>query len=161
MSQDRTNPVGEGGVEDKEGVEEDTSTECRTSSRTPTPRTRTERQLWAFRRYHGLGPGGAFIEEWTQQEIADALGVSRQTVDRWLNREDIAESFLGHVSPEHRQFLYFLVLYGERERVEEYLALLKLERRLQQKVDSSEDDRSTDGNDDHHFLAGFEGDSLW
>ena len=164
MSQDRTNPLnieerygeGEGGTSERKGGNEDSETECRTSSRHPTLRSRTEQQLWAFRRYHGIGPGGASVEEWTQQEIADVLGVSRQTVEKWLNREDIAASFLGHLTLDERSLLYFLTVYGEREDLEEYLALISLERRSRRGEDAPVDE-----DDDHHFLEGFEEESLW
>ena len=45
------------------------------------------RREYAIRLYHGIGPDGRFIEPKTQQEIADEIGVSRQTVDSWVNGE--------------------------------------------------------------------------
>lgn len=86
--------------------------------------------------------------------------MSRQTVDKWLNREDIAASFLGHLSLDERSLLYFLILFGEREDLEEYPALISLERRSRRGEDGSED-APVDEDEDRHFLEGFEEESLW
>lgn len=87
--------------------------------------TDSDKRIFAFRRYHGLGPDGRKMEEWTQQEIADYLGVSRQSVDRWLNRESmpLAES----LDPRARMTLYAIVSQGDTELLDEYLLLLDLE----------------------------------
>jgi hypothetical protein len=51
----------------------------------PTSGSQDDKREWAIRRYHGVGADGRFLEQLTQQEIADRLGVSRQTVNRWVN----------------------------------------------------------------------------
>jgi transcriptional regulator with XRE-family HTH domain len=107
-------------------------TERESSSLGPAPRNGSliERQIWAFRRYYGISSGGQVIEEWTQQEIADALGVSRQTVDRWLNRETIAEPIVGGLSRGQRLLLYGMIVGERTDKAEEYLTLLDLEGKL-------------------------------
>ena len=107
-------------------------TKGESSSLGPAPRSGsiTEQQIWAFRRYHGIGLGGRRIEEWTQQEIADALGVSRQTIDRWMNRETIAKPVISGLSQGQRYLLYSMAVAGKVAQAEEYLTLLELEGRL-------------------------------
>lgn len=105
----------------------------------PAPRdgSHVEKQIWAFRRYYGIGYGGRIIEEWTQQEIADALGVSRQTIDRWLNRETIASSIVGGLTHGQRLLLYGMIVGDRTDEAEEYLMLLSLEGRLTEGKDRS------------------------
>ena len=107
-------------------------TENENRSLGPAPRSgsRVERQIWAFRRYYGIGSGGEVVEEWTQQEIADALGVSRQTIDRWINREIVAEPIVSRLSRAQRLLLFGMIIGGQSDRVEEYLTLLDLEGEL-------------------------------
>jgi transposase len=61
----------------------------------------------------------------TQQEVADALGVSRWTVDRWLNREQLTPMAL---SPRERWMLFGLGYSGNPDEVTHYARLLALER---------------------------------
>jgi len=109
--------------------EGNTQAERQSSSLGPAPRngSRVEKQIWAFRRYQGIGPDGRFVEEWTQQEIADALGVSRQTIDRWMNRETIASELVSASNRRQRWFLYSMIVVGHTDAAEEYLHLLDLE----------------------------------
>ena len=106
--------------------------ESRSTSLDPAPCNggRVEQQIWAFRRYYGIGPAGQSVEEWTQQEIADTLGVSRQTVDRWMNRETTAPGIVGSLTRRQRLLLYGMIVSGRSEGVEEYLTLLSLEEEL-------------------------------
>lgn len=103
-----------------------TDKESESTSLEPTPgtKTRVERQIWAFRRYHGIGSEGRITEEWGQQEIADALGVSRQTINRWLNEDQIAGELVKGISRRQRRFLYLLTVSGREEVAREYLRLL-------------------------------------
>ena len=116
-------------MSDGEGAKSDSKTEGESRFLNPAPcnGSLVERQLWAFRRYHGVGSNGRIVEEWTQGEIATALGVSRQTVNRWLNREPLAKSITGRLSERERRFLYLLGVVGKVEVAEEYLALLDRE----------------------------------
>lgn len=75
-------------------------------------------------------PGGRSVEERTQQEIADVLGFSRQTIDRWMNRETIAPDIVGGLTRRQRLLLYGMIVGGRTERACEYLTLLSLEERL-------------------------------
>ena len=107
-------------------------TESEGRSLDPAPRngSHVEQQIWAFRRYYGIGYGGRIIEEWTQKEISNALGVSRQTIDRWINRETIASSIVGGLTPGQRLLLYGMIVSERTDEAEEYLMLLSLEGRL-------------------------------
>lgn len=106
--------------------------ESRTRSLDSAPRdgSRVEQQIWAWRAYHGLAPGGRSVEERTQQEIADVLGFSRQIIDRWMNRETIAPDIVGGLTRRQRLLLYGMIVGGRTERACEYLTLLSLEERL-------------------------------
>lgn len=117
----------EGNPQSESGENVYSKTERWSRLETPTPRymTDSDKRIFAFRRYHGLGPDGRKMEEWTQQEIADSLGVSRQSVDRWLNREPMP----GVESLKLRECmtLYAIASQGDTELLNEYLLLRDLE----------------------------------
>lgn len=108
-----------------------TTRECRSSSQHP-PLPVTKRQ-YAVRQYHGIRPGGELVpksETPTQEELADELGVSRQTVNQWVN-EPIP--LVEGLSEFERWALFAMVMSGDEEKLEEYLTL----RRLEERADSS------------------------
>lgn len=98
----------------------------------------SEKRIFAHRRYHGIGEDGRFIKEWTQQRIASYLDISRQSINRWLNREEspLVEGW----SQYERLILYGLVLQGNEDTIEEYLLLRKLEKKSESRVSSEEGD---------------------
>ncbi|MFK8213258.1 helix-turn-helix domain-containing protein [Haloferax volcanii] len=98
--------------------------------------TPVDRRLFAFRRYHGIGPEGRHMDEWTQQEIADYLDVSRQAVNRWLNRETfpLAEE----LSYCERITLYSIAVTGSAEDLQEYFILRAMTERTQSESPNQE-----------------------
>lgn len=90
--------------------------------------TDSQRRIFAWRRWHGIGVGGQEIEEWTQKRIAAHIGVSERTIRRWV-KEEPAPAF-DNLSRRERGLLFGSIIAGRGDVAEEYLALLSLESRL-------------------------------
>ena len=114
----------------KSGSESNSQTEGESSvlNTAPGSMTDSQKRIFAWRRWHGIGLGGQEIEEWTQKRIAGYLGVSERTVRRWV-KEEPAPVFEG-LSQRERQFLFGSIIAGRGDVAEEYLSLLSLESRL-------------------------------
>lgn len=105
----------------------DTNRERRSSSEDlppSPPQGPGARRAWAIRRYHGIGPNGGLVEEWTASEVAASLDVSGRTVRRWANEEPIP--LVQGWSAQEKMTLYACVLAGDREGLLEYLRVQRL-----------------------------------
>jgi len=110
-----------GGSGGNSGPNGNANTESRSGSRSPTP---TKRE-YAIRRYHGIGPDGEPIDEVSSSTLADRLGVSSRTINRWVNEEEIP--LVDGWSTQQRLTLYACVITRDRMALEEYLQVLDLE----------------------------------
>lgn len=105
----------------------DTDTKRDTCTNLPTPHTHAGRRVWAIRNYMGLGQDGSVIKRMTQQELADELGLSRQTVNRYVNDPiPMVEGW----SHRERAVVWSIVVRGDEELLDEYLFLHHLESRI-------------------------------
>lgn len=107
--------------------ESNAHTEGESTPNRPTPMSSAEKRAFAIRKYHGLGPDGEFVETWTQQEIADYLGVARRSINRWVNEEPLP--LVDDLGRRERVYLFTMIVTGN-EYLDRYLDLLELEGRI-------------------------------
>lgn len=94
----------------------------------PGQMTNSEKRVFAWRRWYGIGPEGREIDEWAQKRIASHLGVSTRSVRRWV-KEEPAPIF-DDLTRRERMFIFGAIVTGNGDLVEAYLHLLDLETRL-------------------------------